>query len=122
MRRHSLPALAAAVFAAISLCAVPAQAAAISDPGPAEVAPAMLKAMQRDLDLGPAEVTDRLHTEADAPQIEQRLQARLGESFAGAWIPQGQSRMTVAVTSSADVATVRAEAPSPRSSPAAPPT
>lgn len=47
---------------------------------------------------------------ADSPAvIEQRLRAQLGATFAGAWIPAGSDRLTVAVTDASASAAVLAE-------------
>jgi streptogrisin C len=65
--------------------------------------------MRRDLGLTAAEVGERLRTEAAAPVVEKRLRAKLGDAFAGAWIPSGRQRLTVAVTDPALAAAVLAE-------------
>ena len=41
--------------------------------------------------------------------VEKRLRGQLGKAFAGAWIPAGKSRLTVAVTTEAAAAQARAE-------------
>ena len=47
---------------------------------------------------------------ADSPAVvEQRLRAQLGATFAGAWIPAGSDRLTVAVTDASASAAVLAE-------------
>ncbi len=47
---------------------------------------------------------------ADSPAvIEQRLRAQLGATFAGAWIPAGSERLTVAVTDASASAAVLAQ-------------
>ncbi|MGX6608362.1 ricin-type beta-trefoil lectin domain protein [Micromonosporaceae bacterium Da 78-11] len=74
-----------------------------------DLAPGMLDAMRRDLKLDDTEIAERLTTEAAAPVVEKRLRKQLGKAYAGAWIPAGASRLTVAVTSQADAAKVRAE-------------
>ena len=74
-----------------------------------DLAPGMLTAMRRDLKLNDAEIGNRLTTEAAAPVVEKRLRKVLGKKFGGAWIPAGGTRLTVAVTSEADAAKVRAE-------------
>ncbi|WP_374238259.1 ricin-type beta-trefoil lectin domain protein [Actinoplanes sp. DH11] len=68
----------------------------------------MLAAMRRDLRLDDRQIADRLTTEAAAPVVEERLRRQLGARFGGAWIPAGGTRLTVAVTSAADAAAVRA--------------
>ncbi|SCG17482.1 streptogrisin C. Serine peptidase. MEROPS family S01A [Micromonospora echinofusca] len=85
--------------------AAPAPAAAAT----ADLSPALVEAMRRDLGLTPAQVDERLRTEAAAPVVERRLRAKLGPAFAGAWIPSGGQRLTVAVTDAALAPTVRAE-------------
>jgi streptogrisin C len=79
-----------------------------------DVAPGMLAAMRRDLKLDDAQIAVRLRTEAAAPVVEKTLRARLGSAFAGAWIPDGATRLTVAVTDENAEATVRAEGADPR--------
>jgi streptogrisin C len=74
-----------------------------------DMAPGMLAAMRRDLKLDDTQIATRLRTEAAAPVVQKRLRAQLGTAYAGAWIPSGASRLTVAVTDPADVAKVRAE-------------
>ncbi|MEV6301841.1 ricin-type beta-trefoil lectin domain protein [Actinoplanes sp. NPDC051861] len=70
--------------------------------------------MRRDLRLDDAQIAERLTTEAAAPVVEKRLRQRLGARFGGAWIPSGATRLTVAVTSEADAATVRDEGGVPK--------
>lgn len=74
-----------------------------------DMAPGMVAAMRRDLKLTDDQIAARLATEAAAPVVEKRLRARLGKAFAGAWIPAGAERLTVAVTSAKSAAAVRAE-------------
>ncbi|MEU4221750.1 ricin-type beta-trefoil lectin domain protein [Actinoplanes sp. NPDC026623] len=74
-----------------------------------DMAPGMVAAMRRDLRLTDDQIAARLATEAAAPVVEKRLRARLGKAFAGAWIPAGAERLTVAVTSATSAAAVRAE-------------
>ncbi|MGC5329175.1 ricin-type beta-trefoil lectin domain protein [Micromonospora sp. DT62] len=76
---------------------------------PAGPGPALVEAMRRDLGLTAAQVDERLRTEAAAPVVERRLRATLGSAFAGAWIPPGGQRLTVAVTDRALAPAVRAE-------------
>ncbi|MEK8110373.1 hypothetical protein NKG94_50730 [Micromonospora sp. M12] len=71
----------------------------------------MVAAMRRDLHLTDAQIAKRVRTEAAAPTVESGLRERLGSSFAGAWIPDGGDRLTVAVTD---------PRPSPRYAPRAP--
>lgn len=108
MSRRML-AIAAAVITAATLTPQPAQAA----PSSFDLAPGMLAAMRRDLRLDDGQIAVRLRVEAAAPVVEKRLRARLGSAFAGAWIPAGATRLTVAVTSASSEAAVRAEGATP---------
>jgi len=116
------PSLKAIVVGAVALTAVgvtPFVSFADDKPAPAptptqagvklDLAPGMLAAMRRDLQLDDAQIAERLTTEAAAPVVEKRLRKQLGKRFGGAWIPAGGVRLTVAVTSEADAAKVRAE-------------
>ncbi|PWR12185.1 hypothetical protein DKT69_24785 [Micromonospora sicca] len=80
----------------------------------AGIAPAVAEAMRRDLGLTDAQLGTRLRVEAAAPTVEKRLRARLGGAFAGAWIPPGGRRLTVAVTDPALAPAVRAEGADPK--------
>ncbi|GAA0555005.1 hypothetical protein GCM10010172_42020 [Paractinoplanes ferrugineus] len=108
MRRRIL-AIVVATITAGTLSPTPASAA----PADFDIAPGMLAAMRRDLELDDGQIAARLRTEAAAPVVEKRLRARLGSAFAGAWIPDGASKLTVAVTSAASEASVRAEGATP---------
>jgi streptogrisin C len=108
MRRRML-AVATAAITAATLSPQPAHAAAHQF----AIAPGMLAAMRRDLKLDDSQIAARLRTEAAAPVVEKRLRTRLGSAFAGAWIPQGAAKLTVAVTSAAAEDLVRAEGANP---------
>ncbi|GIF17982.1 streptogrisin C [Actinoplanes tereljensis] len=108
MARRILAIVAAAITVA-TLTPQPASAA----PPKFDIAPGMVAAMRRDLKLDDSQIAARLRTEAAAPVVEKRLTARLGSAFAGAWIPDGASKLTVAVTSAAAEASVRAEGANP---------
>ncbi|MDG9719892.1 carbohydrate-binding protein [Streptomyces sp. DH24] len=70
----------------------------------------MLRALQRDLRLTPAQATRRLVNEAEAGTRAGRLRNALGERFAGAWVSGVTSeRLTVATTGADDVATIEAQ-------------
>jgi streptogrisin C len=75
----------------------------------AGIEPGMAAAMRRDLKLTDAQVAARLRSEAGAAVIEKRLRAKLGATWAGAWVPAGGTRLTVAVTDAKAAAAVRAE-------------
>ncbi|WP_410813381.1 ricin-type beta-trefoil lectin domain protein [Micromonospora sp. 067-2] len=74
-----------------------------------DIDPGMVAALRRDLHLTDAQIGERVRVEAAAPAVERRLRQRLGPSFAGAWIPDGGDRLTVAVTDTSAVSAVRAE-------------
>ncbi|MEV0805974.1 ricin-type beta-trefoil lectin domain protein [Micromonospora sp. NPDC050200] len=109
----------ALVVAAVALAAVgasplvsfaaekPASAAPTATPS-IDMAPGVLAALRRDLKLDDQQIATRLRTEAAAAVTERRLRGELGAVFAGAWIPSGASRLTVAVTDPAAAAKVRA--------------
>ncbi|MEV6488945.1 S1 family peptidase, partial [Actinoplanes sp. NPDC051633] len=105
--------VAAAALSVVGLMALPSYAAPIESPSPdspsLDIDPGMLTAMRRDLRLTDDQIADRLVTEAAAPVIEKRLRSSLGAAFAGAWIPSGKSRLTVAVTTAAAAEKARAE-------------
>ncbi|MGK5678250.1 ricin-type beta-trefoil lectin domain protein [Actinoplanes sp. URMC 104] len=103
-------AIAAAAITLGTLSPAPAAQAA---PPSFDMDPGMLSALRRDLRLDDNQIAARLRTEAAAPAVEKRLRAELGAAFAGAWIPSGGSRLTVAVTSPAAAGTVRAEGAEP---------
>ncbi|MFG1991770.1 ricin-type beta-trefoil lectin domain protein [Actinoplanes sp. NPDC048988] len=106
--------LAVAASAITLLTPVPAQAAPQAGPGDSpDLPPGMVAAMKRDLQLDDAQIAARLRTEAAAPVVQRRLQSRLGSAFAGAWIPAGATRLTVAVTDSSAFSAVRAEGATP---------
>jgi streptogrisin C len=105
-------AIALAILTATTF--IPTAAHAQDAPNAAlDIAPGMLAAMHRDLKLDDAQIAVRLRTEAAAPVVEKTLRDRLGSAFAGAWIPDGATRLTVAVTDSKAEATVRAEGADP---------
>jgi streptogrisin C len=114
-RPYKAIAVAAAAITAVGLSPLvsfadeqPAPAAPATAPA-VDMAPGMLAAMKRDLKLDDSQVRARLATEAAAPVIEKRLRGKLGKAFAGAWIPAGKSKLTVAVTTEAAAAQARAE-------------
>ncbi|MEV4702286.1 ricin-type beta-trefoil lectin domain protein [Actinoplanes sp. NPDC049316] len=112
--------LGAAALTAIGLLPAPGLAAATPAPAaPAaaprfDMAPGMVAAMRRDLRLTDDQIAARLATEAAAPVVEKRLRAKLGAAFAGAWIPEGADRLTVAVTDARQAAAVRTEGALPK--------
>ena len=97
------------VLPVASFAAEPPAPAAPSAVSPAfDMAPGMVAAMRRDLGLSDDQIAARLATEAAAPVVDRRLRAHLGAAYAGAWIPAGATRLTVAVTDAEQAAAVRA--------------
>ncbi|MFD8204636.1 S1 family peptidase [Streptomyces sp. NPDC059701] len=68
----------------------------------------LLRAMQRDLGLTPSQAEDRLAAERHATELAPAARRAAGDAFGGSWFDAGQGRLTVAVTSDASPATVRA--------------
>ncbi|MFG3555314.1 ricin-type beta-trefoil lectin domain protein [Micromonospora sp. NPDC047557] len=110
-------ALAVTAVALAAVGATPLVSSAGESPAPTtsaaapsyEMAPGMVAALRRDLKLDDNQVAARLRAEAAAGVVERRLRGELGAAFAGAWIPPGASRLTVAVTDPAAAAKARAE-------------
>lgn len=75
---------------------------------PAKVPVGLLAAMTRDLGLSVTEARERLTFQEDATDTQRRLERRLGDAFAGAWLDAGANELHVAVTEPADAAAVRA--------------
>ncbi|GIE93136.1 S1 family peptidase [Paractinoplanes rishiriensis] len=107
-RLLAITAVAAAAVTVVTLSALPSGA----EPVP-EVPDGMIAAMKRDLNLDDDQIATRLRTEATAAATGQRLRARLGSAFAGAWIPTGAAKLTVAVTTDSAAEAVRAEGATP---------
>jgi streptogrisin C len=114
-RPYKAIAVAAAAITAVGLSPLvsfaderPAPSKAAAAPA-LDMAPGMVAAMKRDLKLDDGQLRGRLATEAGAPVVEKRLRGQLGKTFAGAWIPAGKSKLTVAVTTEAAAAKARAE-------------
>lgn len=70
-------------------------------PGPAGLPDAQVRAMERDLGLTRAEIPGRLALDAEAAIVEAHLESRLGDAYAGTWLPDGADSPRVAVTSDA---------------------
>ncbi|MFJ8467424.1 carbohydrate-binding protein [Streptomyces swartbergensis] len=70
----------------------------------------VLRALQRDLGLTPAQASRRLVNEAEAGTRAGRLRNALGNRFAGAWLSGATSQeLIVATTHATDVPTIRAQ-------------
>jgi streptogrisin C len=103
-----------AVISAAPASAAPPTAAAANVVTSFDMAPGMVAALRRDLGLTDDRIASRLATEAAAPAIQKRLSARLGATYAGAWLENGADRLTVAITDKNQAATVRAEGAVPK--------
>ncbi|MET7473708.1 S1 family peptidase [Streptomyces sp. NPDC005648] len=86
-------------------------ASADDSPTPATEAPAsasLLSAMQHDLGLTRSRAEARLAAEKTATAVERKARRAAGASYGGSWFDAATGRLTVAVTSGADTAAVRA--------------
>ncbi|MFJ8546164.1 S1 family peptidase [Streptomyces sp. NPDC093586] len=70
--------------------------------------PGLLQAMQRDFGLTRAQAEDRLAAERRATDLAPAAHRAAGDAFGGSWFDADRGRLTVAVTSDASPATVRA--------------
>ncbi|GEC02431.1 serine protease [Streptomyces spinoverrucosus] len=86
--------------------------ASANDSAPTADAPqasaGLIRAMQRDLGLTEAKAEARLAAEADARDIAPAARRAAGAAYGGSWFDAASERLTVAVTSDAPAATVRA--------------
>ncbi|RYB95791.1 S1 family peptidase [Nocardioides oleivorans] len=102
--------LAAAAIGLGSLMA-PTASAAPDDPAPSvdrsAVSPGLVAAMERDLGIDADQVRARLAMEARAPVVARSLEKKLGASYAGSWIADGATRLTVATTDRTEAAAIR---------------
>jgi streptogrisin C len=78
-----------------------------------EAPPAVLSAMQRDLNLTADQARARLRTERTARSTEAGLRARLGASYGGAWITR-EGRLVVGITSAGRAGEVRSAGAEPK--------
>ena len=67
----------------------------------------MVAAMKRDLGLDAGQIRGRMALEAGAPLVAKSLQKHLGSSYAGSWIADGGTRLTVATTDRREAAAIR---------------
>jgi streptogrisin C len=107
--RSALRAAGAAALAA--LCALAGAAPAAADPA-AGASAQVLAAMQRDLHLDAAGAQRRVAADAAGSDEVDALRARLGDSYAGAWLQDGA--LVVASTDAADAPVIRAGGAQPR--------
>ena len=101
--------LVAAALLVASVGVAPAVAAA-----PRTNSDAMLTAMRRDLGLTADAARQRIAAQEAAARTDQRLRARLGAAYAGAWLDAGGLRLIVAVTDPGAGDVVRAAGAEPR--------
>ncbi|AXK33591.1 S1 family peptidase [Streptomyces armeniacus] len=101
---------------ALALAGLPGAAATAAESprppafaGSPDVSPGMLKAMQRDLGLTPAEAESRLANERQAGADAGSLRLELGDDFAGAWVRGATAKLTVATTDRSDVRAITAK-------------
>jgi streptogrisin C len=71
-------------------------------------------ALQRHLGVTKAELQTRLGNEEDVGATVQRLEDRLGASFAGAWLTGDEGDLTVATTDAAEARAVRTAGATPK--------
>ncbi|MGW3730017.1 alpha-lytic protease prodomain-containing protein [Streptomyces sp. NPDC000851] len=124
VHRHAPTARRAAVIAlgALVLSGICSAAGAEPPPAPGSLPTAaqtvgadrpsaqVLRALQRDLELTPAQAEERLVNEAEAGSRAGRLRNALGKRFAGAWVSGTTSQeLTVATTDGADVAAIQGQ-------------
>ena len=83
-------------------------AAADSSPAAAPASAALLAAMQRDFGLTKPQAEARLAAEKTATAAEPKARRAAGASYGGSWFDAGSGRLSVAVTSDASPATLRA--------------
>ncbi|MBB5937351.1 S1 family peptidase [Streptomyces zagrosensis] len=115
LRRRGLIAGCAIAMSAFSLTAFPAMAdnGSTATPSSAEsstsqVPAGMLKAMERDLGLTPAEAKERIANEYRAATLEPKLRGSLGADFGGSWLAGDSARLVIATTDPADSAAISA--------------
>ncbi|MFC7846289.1 alpha-lytic protease prodomain-containing protein [Streptomyces sp. NPDC057382] len=115
-RRAALAALGALVATGIPAAAAEPTPAPGPPPSAAQTlgadrpSPGLLRAMERDLGLTPAQASRRLVNEAEAGTRAGLLRNALGERFAGAWLRGATSQeLVVATTDAADVSAIEAQ-------------
>ncbi|MFF7794707.1 alpha-lytic protease prodomain-containing protein [Streptomyces sp. NPDC007991] len=124
VHRHAVTGRRAALSAIGALVATGVPSAVAAEPTPAAGPPPtaaqrlgadrpsapVLRAMERDLGLTPAQASRRLVDEAEAGTRAGRLRNALGDRFAGAWLRGTTSQeLVVATTDTADVVTIKSQ-------------
>lgn len=74
---------------------------AAASTGAADLPDGQVRAMERDLGLTREEIPERLALDAESAVVEAHLTARLGDRYAGTWLPDGADAPRVAVTTAA---------------------
>ena len=101
--------MAAAGVAAAAFIAVAGQQAGAAAPQDGPSGATLQGAMQRDLGLSAAQVTDRLAAEKSAAAADKALKADLGSSFAGSYFDATSGKLVVAVTDAAAAKAAQAQ-------------
>ncbi|MCG5215585.1 S1 family peptidase [Streptosporangium sp. KLBMP 9127] len=101
--------------AIVALCMAPMAPAfaELAPLSPEPAPPAVIDALERDLNLTEQQVLARLATEQRAAKTEPTLTAALGASYAGAWVNADASQFMVATTDPAGAATIKAQGAQP---------
>lgn len=115
LRRRTGIVAAAAAVAALGITTLPSVAGAEEAATKAEqsataategIAPGLLKAMERDLDLTTDQAKSRIANEAEAIELEPTLRKDLGSQFAGSWVTGKSANLVVATTDSSEAAAI----------------
>src|SRR5215211_6579503 len=123
-RLRSLVSAVATATGVVGALALPAQASpsagtAVEAPQAATVAPAVappaiLAAMQRDLNLTAEQARQRVVREYTAALTEAKLSKQLGAAFGGAWLNADASALIVGITDLSQADLVRASGAQPQ--------
>jgi streptogrisin C len=105
----AVTALGLVAAVAIPAATAVAEPRAVAAPDPAGAPAAIVAAMQRDFGISADQARTRLSNEAKAARTEARLRKQLGSAFGGAYLNADATVFTVAVTTAAAAAAVRAE-------------
>ncbi|GAB4083680.1 hypothetical protein GCM10028784_03100 [Myceligenerans cantabricum] len=108
----SIALAAGTVVAGVAFVGVPATGAESPTPEPSVadalgLPPEQVEAFERDLDLAPEEIPERLALDARTAGMEEQFTAALGDDYAGTWVPDSADDVRVAVTTKAAAKQVR---------------
>ncbi|GAB3956861.1 S1 family peptidase [Streptomyces sparsus] len=112
LHRRSVIASAAVAIAALGITTLPATAGALEAPQApaakvtAKMPAGMLKAMERDLGLTPAQIETRVVAEAKAGKLAPALAKDLGSRYGGAWVSGKSAKLVVATTDRGQAAAI----------------